>query len=214
VFGLWGTSPSDMWATGGKLSSDAFVWHFDGTAWSEVAGVPADLVAAGGGAVWKVTGTSKTDVWMSASKNYILHWDGQTLTNEKIGLEDQLEKTLFSIGCSKTHCVTAGSNQSNGVLYDRGAAAWTTGFAEGAPVWRGVTPVGEHQYVVGQFGAVVRYDGTRWVEDSHMLTTETLHAAWSDDDGNVFAVGGKFDRPITIDGVILFKGAADLPTLP
>jgi hypothetical protein len=211
VFGLWGTSSSDVWATGGTFAGSAFVWHFDGTAWSDVPGVPADIA----GAVWKVTGTSKDDVWMSASNSYVLHWDGQALSSEKIGLEDQLEKTLFSIGCSRTRCTTAGSNQSNGVLYDRvPGGTWKLGFDEGAPVWRGVTPVGDQAYVVGQFGAVVRWDGKAWVADSHMMTNETLHATWSDEQGNMFAVGGKFDRPITIDGVILFKGADDLPTLP
>ena len=33
------------------------------------------------------------------------------------------------------------------------------------------------------------------------LTDEAFHAVWGDPAGNVFAVGGEFDRAITTDGV-------------
>lgn len=209
VFGLWGSSPDDVWAVGGQTAGRAFVWRYRGTAFEPVSGVPPELM---NGTVWKVTGRAADDVWMSCSQGLVLHWDGQALSSERIG---RSEESLFSIGCRAGSCVTAGTNVSNGVLYQNDGGGWMarTPTADG-PVWRGVTPMGEHPYVVGAFGAVLRFDGGRWISDPHGLTTETLHAAWSDADGTLFAVGGKFDRAPTIDGVLLYKGTTELPGLP
>lgn len=211
VFGLWGTSPDDVWAVGGQTSGRAFVWHYTGgSEFVAVPGVPASLDT--GGAVWKVVGRAANDVYMSASQGLVLHWDGAALSSSTVGASGE---SLFSLGCNAERCVTAGSNTTNGVLYENTGADWVSKVPTlDGPVWRGVTPTGEHAYVVGQFGAVLRRDGNGWVPDSHGLTIETLHAAWSDDDGNLFTVGGKFDRALTIDGVVLFKGSSELPPLP
>ena len=210
VFGLWGTSANDVWAVGGQNTGRAFVWRYQGTEFVAVPGVPAELDT--GGAVWKVSGRAANDVWMSASRGFVLHWDGQALTSERIGGTGE---SLFSIGCTMTRCATAGSNTTNGVLYENEGAGWASKVPTmDGPIWRGVTPIGEPTYVVGQFGAVLRRDGDGWKAETHGLTIEALHAAWADDDGNLFAVGGKFDRAITLDGILLFKGSAELPALP
>jgi len=209
IFGLWGSSPDDVWAVGGQTTGKAFVWRLQGGAFMPVTGVPAELAT---GTVWKVTGRAANDVWMSCSRGLVLHWDGQALSSERIG---GTEESLFSIGCHAGRCVTAGTNISNGVLYQNDGEGWSSRVptADG-PVWRGVTPMGEHAYVVGMFGAVIRLDAGRWVSDPHGLTTEALHAAWSDAEGNLYAVGGKFDRALTIDGVLLYRGKSELPALP
>src|SRR5690606_27986869 len=112
-------------------------------------------------------------------------------------------------------CVTAGTNLANGVLYEHDGEGWASRVPTvDGPVWRGVTPTGEHAYVVGMFGAVLRLTPSGWASDPHGLTTEALHAAWSDAAGNLFAVGGKFDQALTTDGVLLYKGTAELPPLP
>lgn len=210
VFGLWGSSPDDVWAVGGQTSSRGFAWRFQGTAFEAVPGVPTELDDMG--TVWKVVGRAADDVWMSCSLGLVLHWDGAALSSMPVG---GMEETLFSIGCNTDLCVTAGTNFANGVLYQLEGGAWSSNVpTEDGPVWRGVTPTADHPYIVGMVGAVIRFDGTQWVSDPHGLTTESLHAAWGDADGNVFAVGGKFDSSPTKDGVLLFKGAAILPPLP
>ena len=209
VFGLWGSSSDDVWAVGGQTTGKGFVWRYRGTAFEAVAGLPAQLVNT---TVWKVTGRAADDVWMSCSRGLVLHWDGQSLSNQQVG---GVEESLFSIGCHGARCVTAGTNITNGVLYqDDGQGFMSRVPTNDGPVWRGVTPMGEHAYVVGMFGAVIRLADGRWVSDPHGKTTEALHAAWSDAEGNLFAVGGKFDRALTIDGVLLYKGKAELAPLP
>jgi hypothetical protein len=212
VFGLWGSAPDDVWAVGGQTTGRAFVWHYTGGAqFDAVSGVPAELDT--GGAVWKVVGRAANDVWMSASRGLVLHWDGQALSNEHIGTT---EEALFSIGCGSERCVTVGGvTLANGVLYEDGGAGWSSHVpTDDGPVWRGITPTAEIPYVVGAFGSVIRRTETGWVSEPHGLTQKSLHAAWGTADGSVFAVGGDFDQPITKAGVLLFKGSVTLPALP
>lgn len=208
VFGLWGSSPDDVWAVGGQNTGSPFVWRYQGTQFDPVAGVPTELTT---GAVWKVTGRSATDVWMSASQGLVLHWNGSALSNQTIGGP---EDALFSIGCSQARCVAAGTNVTNGVLYQDDGAGFTSRVpTTDGPVWRGVTPVGENMYVVGQFGAVIHFDGTNWVSDPPGVTSETFHATWATAT-SVLAVGGMFDRTPTIEGVLVYNGPRQLPALP
>jgi len=209
TFGLWGASADDVWAVGGAASGgNAFVWHYTGTQFDAVSGIPADIT----GNVWKVTGRAANDVYMSASNGYVLHWNGSALSGELVGTEAE---NLFSIGCGATRCVTAGGNGTNGVLYENDGSAWTSRVpTEDGPVWRGVTPTGDNTYVVGQLGTVLRYDGGSYVPDVHALTTKTLHAAWSNVDGDLFTVGGRFDSVPTTDGVLLYKGTSTIAPLP
>lgn len=210
VFGMWGASPDDMWAVGGQTNGRAFVWRLQGSTFVPVSGMPATLPT--GGAVWKVTGRAADDVWMSCSQGLILHWDGQSLSSEQVG---GAEESLFSIGCHASGCVAAGTNITNGVLYQNDGQGWTSKVpTPDGPVWRGVTPTGEHPYVVGMFGSVVRLTPSGWVSDPHGLTTRSLHAAWATADGSLFAAGGQFDSFPTKEGVLLYKGAEPLPELP
>lgn len=209
VFGIWGSSPDDVWAVGGRSAGGAFVWRYRGTAFEVVPGVPDDLLT--GGAVWKVTGRAADDVWMSASRSTVLRWDGQALASEAIGPTGD---SLFSIGCQAERCTTAGGF-TNGVLYENSGSGWTSKVpTSDGPVWRGVTPTADDQITVGMFGAVIRRTETSWVSEPHGLTQKPFHAVWGTDDGSVFAVGGDFDRPLTLAGVLLFKGAQELPPLP
>jgi hypothetical protein len=209
VFGLWGSSSDDVWAVGGQTVGSPFVWHYTGTAFESVPGIPAELDT---GTVWKVTGRAANDVWMSSSRGIVMHWDGAALSNETIGTTSE---SLFSIGCSPSTCVTAGTNLTNGVLYQNDGQGWVSAVpTTDGPIWRGVTPVGEQLYVVGVTGAVLKREGSNWKLDPHGLTTKSLHATWIDGDGNLFAVGGEFDRVPTLDGVLLYKGSVELPSLP
>lgn len=210
TFGLWGTSPDDIWAVGGQPTGSPFIWRYrGGTSFEAQSGLPADLTT---GAVWKVVGRSADDVWMSASRGHVLHWDGTSLVDEAVGTSSE---SLFSIGCSTAACFTVGTNTANGVLYENTGDGWVSRVpTEDGPVWRGVTPIAETPYIVGMFGAVIRRTSSGWVSDPHGLSSKSLHAAWLDADGNLFAVGGDFDRALTTGGVLLYKGRETLPPLP
>lgn len=211
IFGLWGSSPEDMWAVGGQFGGGrAFVWRLQGTAFVPVDGVPANLMQSG--TVWKVTGRAVDDVWLSCTSGTVLHWNGQQLSSEVIGASDE---SLFSISCTTGRCVAVGGNNGTAVLYQDDGQGWgARTLPNGLNPLRGITPTGAHTYAVGEFGVVLRYDGKNFVPDAHGKGSEALHAAWSDDAGNLFAVGGMFDRFPTLNGVLLYKGEATVPPLP
>ena len=64
LFGVWGSSPSDVWAVG-----NAAVLHYNGSRWSSLP-IGASQVAYG---VW---GTSPTNVWVVGNDGTPLHYDG------------------------------------------------------------------------------------------------------------------------------------------
>jgi hypothetical protein len=72
--GVWGSSPSDMWA----VARAGTVLHFDGTAVTALpSGVSVDLVD-----VW---GTGPNDVWIVGDAGTALHFDGTALTKVATG---------------------------------------------------------------------------------------------------------------------------------
>lgn len=80
---IHGTSPTDIWAVGtAKVSDgvgDAFITHYDGTAWkaAEVAS-KTDLRA--------VVARAATDAWAMGTAGGVVHWDGTAWTvSESLG---------------------------------------------------------------------------------------------------------------------------------
>ena len=70
LFGVWGSSVSDVWAA----ASGGVVAHYDGASWTLYRpGVDQDLLA-----VW---GTSASNAWAVGAGGTILHWDGVSWSN-------------------------------------------------------------------------------------------------------------------------------------
>ena len=74
VFGLWGSSATDIWAGGWTNADQGAMWHFDGTSWSEV-----DLGFSGSfESIW---GSCPGDFWAASSDqsgnvHKLWHYDG------------------------------------------------------------------------------------------------------------------------------------------
>jgi hypothetical protein len=63
--GVWGSAPDDVWVS----SYDGQLTHWDGSAWSAAAGLPAGRFLGG----W---GTTAKDMWSVGFDGAILHYDG------------------------------------------------------------------------------------------------------------------------------------------
>jgi hypothetical protein len=204
VFGIWGSSPTDLWFVGGQFAANGFAWHFDGTTFTP-ATLPSDLTTS---AVWKVAGTSANNVWMSASLGAVLHWDGQSLTRENVG---NVDENLFSIGVRSNLVVAVGGNITNGQIYERVGTTWTKQtFQSSNPPWRGVAVTEDAVYAVGQEAHVAQRGSSGWTEDVAEDAFDSFHAAWIDPKNALWAVGGKFDRIPPIDGIIAYKGTSSI----
>jgi hypothetical protein len=69
AWGVWGSSPDDVWAVSGEYA----VYYYDGIRWT-VAWRPANYIASEGlSTIW---GTSSTDVWVAGNAGVALHYDG------------------------------------------------------------------------------------------------------------------------------------------
>ena len=72
LYGVWGTSASDVYAVGG-LPYAAAAFHYDGTSWSEIStGVTRSIEA-----VWGVSGA---DIYAAGVDGNVFHYDGTSWT--------------------------------------------------------------------------------------------------------------------------------------
>lgn len=203
VFGIWGASPTDLWAVGG--ASDAtggFAWRLRGAAWEAEPALPADVPATA--AIWKVFGTSASDAWLVGSNGVSLHWDGGAFTRGATGVGS----SLFTVHGNRDRYAAVGG-LANGIIVE---------FEDGA--WHNVTPSAtltglsgvclggdDSGVAVGAYGGVFTRSASGWAEvDLGFALAQNLHGVWLDPSGGIWAVGGQtFGGPLT-DGVLIHRG--------
>lgn len=71
LFSLWGSSPTDIWATGSGGASDVTLWHYDGVSWTrDLSCLSSNMMC--------VFGFAQNDVWAcDAPGGGIYHYNGQ-----------------------------------------------------------------------------------------------------------------------------------------
>jgi photosystem II stability/assembly factor-like uncharacterized protein len=203
VFGIWGSAPDDLWAVGGASESTAgFAWRYDGSTWSVEPSVPADVSTDS--ALWKVFGTRSDDAWLVGSNGVALHWNGSTLTPGQTGVGT----SLFTVHEAGGRYVAVGGTAS-GIIVEYDGSTWTdVSPRDSAQGLAGVALTADGDgLAVGMFGGVYRRTGGAWEPESLGIPVRAdLHAAWIDDEGGLWAVGGQtFSYPLT-DGIMLYKG--------
>jgi hypothetical protein len=204
VFGLWGSSPDDMWAVGGADGGGvgAFAWRLQGDTWVEAPGFPTELAAQN--AIWKVWGSDADDVWLVGTAGVAVHWDGSSFENTNVGGGE----SLFTVHCAGEHFVAVGGSIA-GFLFENDGSGWQSIDVD-EPLYAliGVHLVGaDRGYAVGRFGAFVEERDGAWREAEGPATTRTLHTVWSDPAGGVWTVGGELDVRPMVSGVLAYRGS-------
>lgn len=208
IFGMWGTSATDLWAVGDGGAAGGIVWHYDGTAWTEPAlppGVP--------GRVLKVHGQAANDVWISCADGSALHWQGTAIEREVT----TTQAPLFSIVTTPELTVAVGGANGTGVIDERVASVWMPASLQVPAVWRGAAARDGDVFAVGENGVVAHRASTgAWSVIRQPLTSQNFHAAWVDPVGGLWGVGGAFDQlPLTAEGFLLHYGTdAIMPIEP
>src|SRR5690606_11494877 len=111
VFGIWGASPSDVWAVGGESENiGGFAWRLEGDSWVPEPSLPADIPTSA--AIWKVFGTGSDDAWIVGSNGVSLHWDGSTFTPGGTGVG----ASLFTVHASEGRYVAVGGTASGFIV--------------------------------------------------------------------------------------------------
>ena len=109
LYGLWGTSAQDIWATG----ASGGIWHFDGTVWESFGPVTRNSFSS-------VTGSSDKDVWFAGQNGLLYHWDGQAAEPVDSGVTVALNGVWESSGTGDGWGVGA-----SGAMLRLTGGAWT-----------------------------------------------------------------------------------------
>jgi hypothetical protein len=212
VFGLWGSSPTDVYAVGSNTSGrSGFIWHYDGATWSSVP-LPADLPRRNGEVpgLFKVWGTGSGDVYFVGS-------DGLALVRSSDGalkkLETGVSETLFTVAGNSKQVFAVGGGRMAALL-EKSGDAFTAASAEGTgALLQGVASNGTVTVATGEGGAIFELKSGAWkrVTTGQAQDVESLHAAWVDAEGGVWAVGGSVISDLK-RGAIVHLGTPNRPT--
>lgn len=198
VFGIWAAAADDVYAVGGAGGAAGFVWHYDGASWSTIT-----LPDHDGDAVFKVWGTTSSDVWVCGFGGLLYHYDGASWTR----VESTTTRTLLTLHAIPGSVVAVGG-AGTGVLVERGAdGAMHDVTPELAPQLMGVwlTPTGGR--ASGINGSIFRREASGWIEeDTGLALSEQLHSVWIDPDGGVWSVGGQILAEPFSNGVVVYQG--------
>lgn len=190
IFGIWGAAPDDLWAVGGEPTADpptTVVLHYDGNEWTD-----ATPPAATGGALFKVWGTSASDIYACGQMGVILHYNGSTWEAEESGST----VSLFTVHGGGGEVYAVGGPSAT--VLQRVGGAWQnvdTGFPASILNGVSVSESGE-VLVVGMNGVKLRFSDGEWSDETIEPPGFDLHAVWSDF-GQTYVVGGNFFAPGT-----------------
>jgi hypothetical protein len=203
VYGIWGTSPADLWAVGGNVTEGAFAWRYDGAEWSEAEGFPPVLVRSA--SLFKVWGSAADDVWLVGTGGVILQYDGERLTQVVSGTT----RDLFTVNGNGQRVVAVGGFGS-GVIVENDGSGWQDVTPQGTPQVVGVWLGEDASYAVGVEGAVLQREDGAWKElQTGIRVPGALHSVWVDSAGGVWAVGGHVLSSPLVDGVIIHKAPSE-----
>jgi hypothetical protein len=219
IFGIWGSSPTDVYAVGGSANRSGFIWHYDGTRWSEET-LPSDIPLLTFDVVgdddptdipglFKVWGDTAGNVWVVGAASTILR-RSRTGPFEVVSSGLSTSQTLFTVSGNDQLVVAVGGG-GNGVLVEGASGT----FVDRTPALSGliqgisVRPDGS-AWASGARGVMYTREVSGWREVDTALDFATmiqsLHATWIDPSGGVWAVGGSVLSTDLDNGVIIHFG--------
>ncbi|HEX8697867.1 MAG TPA: vanadium-dependent haloperoxidase [Myxococcaceae bacterium] len=209
VYGLWGARPDDVYAVGSVSGRGGFLWHFDGTEWREVA-LPAEAMPRTPDGdfpgLFKVWGNGRGDVYVVGALGVVLRSrEGGAFEVLPTGTTSR----LFTVYGAGNTVVVVGGSTTGEILELSPSGQFLRREPAEAPLLQGlaVAPDGT-AWATGFQGEVYRRTSGRWSKVEHGQTpaVESLHAAWVDPDGGLWAVGGNVLSGSLDSGAILHQG--------
>jgi hypothetical protein len=189
LYGVWAAAPNDVWAVGGTpeggtTAPNDVVLHFDGSAWSQGSGPPAQ-----GRAFFKVWGSSAADVYVVGEAATIWHRRAGSWVLESN--PPLASGTLLTVaGCSASEVYAVGNSdvlRSDGTRWTRVAVMDVGNGVNGVSCAMAGSPV-----IVGYGGLKQRLVSGHWQDDFGQDPHQDLHGAWADGTGGFWAAGGDF----------------------
>jgi uncharacterized protein DUF6851 len=213
VFGLWGPTPTDLYAVGSLGSANGFVWHYDGTAWSDVAlpeSLPKDAQGNTAG-LFKVWGNGDGTVWVVGGA-------GTVLRSRNGGAFEYIPvattATLFTVAGDASRTYIVGGGGQAVVLEAAPGQDPVPVPLDGVSIVQGVAAGGDGKvYATGEAGSVFERTATGWQRLTGVppIAVQSLHAAWVDPEGGLWTVGGNVLTSDLDAGGILHLGLHPTP---
>lgn len=204
VFGVWASARDDVYAVGaGTSGRRGFLWHYDGTDWSEIA-LPVDVPLKGGETpgLFKVWGLNADDVYAVGADGLVLHKDATGWKRIAVDRTD----TIFTVSGNAKRLYLSGGGLQGELLESNGDAFKDVSPTDVALV-QGVAADqsdSDRAFASGEGGAIFERSNGAWKKVDHGLTldVESLHATWIDHKGRVWAVGGKVLTNLTGGAIV------------
>ncbi len=204
LWGVWGTSGSDLWIVGGDPDTDtcgdpevegeqACLWYYDGSTLSPYALAESEN-DRGVTSIFKVWGVDGL-LLAVGQKGLLLEHNGSDWIRVSGGAEAN-DDFVSLWGTSSADIVSVGG-RSNARLATRKDGEWSTTSPSGIGGLNAVfMPQPDEAIVGGIYGWVGRYvPSTDTLEEEGFLGSTDIHAIWGDGAGRVYAVGGNFTAP-------------------
>ncbi|MGB0715407.1 MAG: WD40/YVTN/BNR-like repeat-containing protein [Phycisphaerae bacterium] len=200
LFGVWGSSPDDIWMVGGEAGfGSPVILRYDGTTFENV---PVPETDREDSALLKVWGTAADDVFAVGEQGLILRYDGTSWTQQPSGTSEDL---VALWGTGSDNIVAVGGRANAAVLtYD--GTSWSVRSTPGLAGLNGVFLVEPDVAVIGGLvGTLADFNIVSGdVTLASSTTIDTIHAIFEDGAGTFYAVGGQnFGSPFT--GVLLVR---------
>ena len=205
LFGVWGSSPDDLWAVGGDPDDEDMgggVWRFDGTAWA--AQDLSEAAPAGLPMLYKVWGRDSNDVYIVGRSGAALHFDGEGWSR----VICDTDRTLFTVHGNATQVVASGG-VGDAVIAELEEGKFVNHATAGTFQMNGVfIPPAGGGVTVGSKASVAFRTQSGWeLQDTGLESPRDLHAVWMDPDGGIWAVGGTLSAALG-NGIIIYIGEA------
>ncbi len=174
LYGVWGSSASDVWAVGWNGT----ILHFNGTAWSSVSPTPTHNALR---AVW---GTAPNDIWAVGVSSTILHYDGASWRDASPGFST--DRSFLGVWGSAPNDVWAVGDFGSLAHYD--GSSWRD-VGTGQNLWAVWGSSANDVWAVGLSGTIRHYDGTAWNDVQIPGLFLNLFGVWATGARDVWAVG-------------------------
>ena len=189
LWGIWGASPSDVYAVGGsgRVGSVATLLHYDGSAWSDVELPELERTTR---AFFKIWGSGPDDIVVVGQSGILLRWDGTVWNEIGVGTSEDLI-AVWGTGPDRIAVV---GGRSNGIVVTWDGTEW---HMERLSPLLGLNGVWMRDpdviHVVGIDGTLARVDfRTRVYREDLTDVRIDFHAIFGDSSGRVTTVGGNF----------------------
>jgi hypothetical protein len=214
VLGVGGTSAHDVYMVGGDLgvgNTGAFVAHFDGDRWAEIATGRSETL-------WWVWARKRDDVWLVGDRGLIMRWNGRELRT----LPAITEATLFGAwGSSAEDVWFVGGKPGTGVgenndvlLHWDGTSLSREGSLprKGAVLFKVWGSSQSDVWISGEQGSLYHHGLRGWEDRSSDVMTQASPFSLSGcSSSEVYAVGGQ--QVFMFDGQRWRTGDVEVPSM-